>query len=61
MLVAMESIHLVAPWLDDSFQKFAEGIRGEGFVNDRNLASERRECSDSCAPDGYSCNVQHGV
>ena len=53
----MESIHLVAQWLDDSFQKLAEGIRGEGFVIDRNMASERPECSDSCAPDKYPCNV----
>ena len=46
ILVAMESIHLIA-----------KGIRGQGFVNDRKMASERPECSDSCETDGYSCNV----
>ena len=50
----MESIHRIAPY---SVHKFAKGIRGQGFVNDRSLASERPECSDSSAPDGYSCNV----
>ena len=41
ILVAMESIHLITPWLDGSFQKLAEGIRGEGFVNDRNWRTRR--------------------